>query len=83
MTDSKAAVENSGDLAPPARDNSCRDEKPPRSHHDIKDAQITDEGLRVHTPSSNPASPMPVTSSGFTPINRVNEHNYSYNSHYA
>lgn len=78
-SNSKAAVDNSGNMAPPARDSSCHDEKPPHSHHHNNDAQITDEGLHVHTPDSTPASPMPLKSSGFTPINGRNK---SYNSYY-
>ena len=79
-SDTKTAVDDRGNMAPPARDSSCHDEKPPHSPYHKTNSQIMDEGLHAHTPEYTPASPMPLTSLGFTPINKVDQRNSSYKS---
>ena len=79
-SDTKATVDNSRNVAPPARHSSCHDDDPPHSHHHDNNSHIIDEVLHVHTPNYTPASPMPVKSSGFTPINKINQRISSYKS---
>ena len=69
FSDNQAAFDNSGNMAPAARDSTCHDGNPPHSPHHHNNYQIIDQGLHVHTPNYTLASPMPLTSLGFTPIN--------------